>query len=737
MIAKPSREDVSDVVEFGRLFAPDSIAIIGASADPRRFTGRIVPTLLRHGYSGSIYPVNPKRSEIGGLAAYPTLADTPSHVECVLYCIDADHIMDVLVQCREKGVKLVVVVSGGFAESGTAEGKCLQDTALRYARANGIRILGPNGIGFCNFLGKAVVSAAAVMEWPSLPSGRIGLVTQSGGLGLAAIAYYAFEDDVGFSYIISTGNEADIDTVEVGKFFVNDPNTDVIAMTIEAVRDSEQFIEFLKLAGAARKPVVVLKSGRSSLGKTMAASHTGALVGHAEVFEMVCDRYGVTVANDIDDFYQVAAMFAKLRATGKLERYVNPGAHCAALSLSGGNVGLFADHGSLAGLSFPQFQEKTHADITETLGFDGHFQNPLDTTSRVIGDDSFWGRCVRVFMNDPNIEVVVPIITVAHSYGTAIDDFMRICAEREEIVAVVWAGGSFESGERQRLNRSLVPVFRTTSRAAWSLHAFDKYCAVWNSHARSSPSAAVEKSSPGLARDLLMAAVREGRRVLTESESKRVLAAAGLPEMPEIAAVSLDQAQAAAKQLGFPVVLKGEHEAILHKSESGIVFLDVPNEIALESAFNTIQGRIRALAGTSDPVRVLIQEKVQFEQELIIGANTDPEFGPVVVVGIGGIFVEIAKDVVMRLPPLVNEEAREMVEQLRGVALLHGARGKPPADIDALAAIISTFSSFVHANRDLIAEIDINPLVCTNAGASWRILDALILLKGQDEFIEG
>ncbi|MHA3904434.1 acetate--CoA ligase family protein [Castellaniella sp. WN] len=720
---------VEQAESFGALFAPDSIAIVGASVDPRRFTGRIVPTLLRHGYPGAIYPVNPKRAEIGGLTAYPTLADVPGGVACVLYCVDAGRIMEVLAQCKAKGVRLVVVVSGGFAEAGTAEGKRLQDDALKYAHAHGIRLLGPNCIGFCNFQAGAAVSAAAVMEWPEPPRGRIGLVTQSGGLGLAAVAYFAFEEEIGFSHLISTGNEADIDTVEVGEFFVDDPGTDVIAMTIEAVKDPGRFIEFLRSAGAAHKPVVVLKSGRSSLGKTMAASHTGALAGQSEVFEMVCDRYGVTVADDIDDLYQIASMFSKLRASGKLRRYERPGAHCAALSLSGGNVGLFADHGSLAGLGFPPFRQETQPAIVDALGFDGHFQNPLDTTSRVIGDDAFWGRCVRVMMDDPDIQVVVPIITVAHSYGAAIDDFMKICVEREEIVAVVWAGGSFEPGERKRLNGSLVPVFRTTSRAARGLRALDRYCAVWNARAGRASDSLGAPASPAAARDLLLAAVREGRRVLTESDAKRVLAAAGLPETREIGVSGLAQAKAAAARLGFPVVLKGEHEEILHKSDAGIVFLDVPDEAALESAFEAIQSRIRALTGETGPVRVLVQERVRFEQELILGANTDPEFGPVVVVGIGGIFVEIANDIVMRLPPFGVEEAREMIERLRGAALLHGARGRPPADVGALAALVSGFSAFVHANRDVIAEIDVNPLVCAEGGASWRILDALIVLR--------
>lgn len=713
---------------LGALFAPRSIAVIGASADPTRFTGKIIPTLQRHGYGGAIYPVNPRRSEIGGLTAYPTLGDIPGTVDCVVYGIGAAHVMGVLEECARKAVKLVVIASAGFAETGTEAGKRLQAEVVAFARANGIRVLGPNGIGFGNFVDRAIVSAAAVMEWPDIPRGRIGLVTQSGGLGLATVAYCAFEEGISFSHLISTGNEADLDTIEIANFFVDDPATDVIAMTIEAVKEPARFIALLERAGAVHKPVVVLKSGRSDLGKTMAASHTGALAGQAAVFEMVCRRYGVTVADDVDDFYQIASMFAKLRAAGKLQTYKAPGEHCAALSLSGGHVGLFADHGSLAGLRFPALSDATKAALAEALGFEGHFQNPLDTTAQVIGDDAFWGRCVRVLMDSDDIQAVVPIITVAHSYDNAIRDFIAIAGEREEVIVVCWAGGSFVPADRALLRDSLVPVFRTPSRAAAGLRALNAYCAVWNR----SEAPAVEDlpPSPAEARDLLRTALAEGRRTLTENESKRILGAVGLPVTRETAVTSAEDAQAAARAIGFPVVVKGEHPEILHKSEAGLVLLNVADEAAVAAAFDTVWQRMQAHPSGAGAARVLIQELVRPAQELILGVNTDPEFGPVVVVGIGGIFVEIMHDVSMRLPPFGRSEARAMLEDLRGVSLMKGARGRLPVDLDALADLISRFSVFVDANRDLIAEVDINPLVCVDgAAAEFRMLDGLILLK--------
>jgi acetate---CoA ligase (ADP-forming) len=721
--------------EIGGLLAPRSIAVIGASANPTRFGGKIVPSLQRHGYKGDIYPINPGRAEVSGLRCYPSLVEVPGEIDCVVFGVAPSQIMPVLEQCAAKSVKLVVVASAGFAESGMPEGEALQLEAAAFARRHGIRLLGPNCIGFGNFVERTFVSAAAALEWSDIPTGRIGVVTQSGGLGLATIIYSALDEGISFSHIVSTGNEADLDTIDVARFFVADPATDVVAMTIEAVKDADAFLELARSAGEAGKPVVVLKSGRSDLGKTMAASHTGALAGSAAVFEMVCRKYGVICAEDVDDFYQIAAMFAKLRTSGKLARHRAPGDRCAALSLSGGHVGLFADHGSLAGLTFPKLAPATLAAITDTLGFEGNFQNPLDVTAKVIGDDGFWGRCVRALMNDPAVEVVVPIITVAHSYETAIRDFMAIAREQQKTIVVLWAGGSFEPGERDLIARCEVPVFRTSARAAAGLAALDAWCRVWNDPARRPRAPAVAKP-PAKERRRLEAACAGGRRALTERESKEILSAAGVPVTREIAASGREEAVAAAREIGFPVVFKGEHPTILHKSDAGLVLLGVADEAAAAAAYDTICERMAGAATGPEPGRVLVQEMCRPRRELILGMKTDPEFGPVVVVGLGGIFTEALKDVAMRLPPFDHEEARRMLDELRSATVLKGARGQPPVDLDKLASIIADFSAFVADNCDLLAEVDINPLVETDTGALVA-LDGLIVLADQDSSKKG
>jgi acetyltransferase len=712
----------------GALFAPKSIVVIGASSDPERFGGKIIPSLLRQGYKGKIYPINPKRTELNGLQCYPDLGSVPGQVDCVIFCLAASHIRSVLKDCEAKGAKLLVISSAGFAESGTPEGKALQDELIAYTRKSGIRVLGPNCFGFTNLGDRICASAAAALDWPDVPAGRIGVVTQSGGLGLATILVLALEEGISFSHIVSTGNEADLDTIDIGRFYVEDPNTDVIAMTVEAVRDTDAFMELVRMAGEAHKPMVLLKSGRTDLGKTMAASHTGALAGSAAVFDAVCTQYGIVCARDVDDFYQIAAMFAKLRSTGKLGRFSNPGAQCASLSLSGGHIGLLADHASQEGLKFPPFAAETNKLIVKELGFEGHFQNPLDTTARVIGDDGFWGRCVSVLLSDPGITTVLPIITVARTYDPAIHDFIRLTKENEKIIVVIWPGCSFIGDGKRILRESNVPMFRTSARAAMAIRALDRYCNVWNSAPQESRTVS---SNPGAApaRALLERARAGGKTSLTERESKDILSHLGFPTTRETVVRTAEEAVAAAKAIGYPVALKGEHPDILHKSDAGLVLLNINSDAAVKTAFQQIVERMEKAAPGVVQGRVLVQEMVPAGTELILGITFDPEFGSVVLLGLGGIFVEIMKDVVMRLPPFNHEEARRMIEELRGVRLLKGARGRRSVNLDHLADLLVRLGDFAVANKDIIREVDINPLIAVdNEKGDLRIVDALMLL---------
>jgi acyl-CoA synthetase (NDP forming) len=707
------------------LFSPKSIAVIGASSNPTRFTGKIIPTLLRQGYKGAIYPVNAKSAEIAGIKCYPELTAIPGQVDCIVYALAPEQMHTALRGAKQLGAQLLVVASAGFAERGDEEGKRLQDELVALAHENGMRVLGPNCIGFANFADHICATAAAAMDWPDIPPGRIGLVSQSGGLGFATVLFNALEEGIGFSHVVTTGNEADLDTIDVARFLVNDARTDVIAITIEAVRDSQGFIELLGLAREVGKPIVVLKSGRTDLGKVMAASHTGALAGSAEVFEAVCRQFGVTCTHDVDEFYQIAAMFGKLRAAGKLKRPVAPGSKCTAFSISGGHIGLFADHASTHGLKFAPFSATTMSAIERELGFSGNFQNPLDTTARAIGDDGFWGRCLRVLLEDESVDIAVPIITVARSYDRAIEDFIALSTQSEKIITVLWAGGSFEGNGMRLLQESTVPVFRTAARAAAAIEALDRYCTVQHRTQQAATTRNAERIDK--ARVVLRTAAGEGRSALTERESKDVLTALGFPTTREIAVSSAIDAVAAARDIGFPIALKGEHPDILHKSEAGIVFLDLQDERAVTDACATIIERMEQAKPGDKRGRVLVQEMLPQGTELILGLTRDPEFGLVVLCGLGGIFVEILNDVSMRIPPFSHDEAMRMIGELRGMKILQGARGREPVNLDRVAELVVALGDFAVANRDLLKEVDINPLIA--GGDRLNMADALIVLN--------
>ncbi|WP_176440843.1 acetate--CoA ligase family protein [Oceanicola sp. 22II-s10i] len=704
------------------LFAPRSVAVVGASSNPMRFTGRIVPTLLRHQFPGAIYPVNPNREEIAGQKCYPTIADLPQ-TDCIVYGMGPDKALESLKACEGKGVKLFFCAAAGFGETGRPEDQALQDELSATAREMGIRVLGPNCIGYANFHEHVVSAAAAAMAWPDIKAGDLGLSSQSGGLGFASVSYCAMVEGISFSHIISTGNEADLDAVECAEALIDDPNTNAIALVIEAVRNPAAFVAFLDRAGRAGKPVVILKTGRSSLGKVMAQSHTGALAGSSEIFDMVVRKYGVALAKDIDDLYRLGAMFARLARAGKLKRYSNPGAHVASFCLSGGHVGLMADHGSFAGLTFPKPPEGADKLFSDELGFPIKAQNPLDTTAQVVGGDAYWGGCTEIFAGFDDIQVIVPTLTVAPDYNAPIADLGRIQAERDEIVIVSWPGGSFDPEDLGKLDGLNLPYFPMPHQAAAGVAALDAWCRVWNT---GGPAAQPEASGNTLpdVRKALEARAAAGDSIVSEKAAKALLAQAGVPVTEDRACGTADESVAAARALGYPVVMKGDAPGVAHKSDAGLVALGVADDDAVRAAFADLTGKMAGKAGAE----VLVQPMVKFKHELILGARNDPEFGPVVALGLGGIFVEILKDVTFRLAPVSVAEAEAMIGELKAAPILMGARGQKAVDTKALAETIAAFSRVMAENADLIEEIDVNPLVVTDDGG-LKALDGLIVLR--------
>ena len=545
---------------------------------------------------------------------------------------------------------------------------------------------------------------------------------------MGSVLFGGLSEDIAFSHLVSTGNEADLDIVDFAGFLVEDAATDAIALTIEAVRDGNAFRQFLANAQRTGKPVIILKSARSDLGRTMAASHTGALAGSSAVFNALCARYGVALVDDVDELYQVAQMFAKLRAAGKLRHDgILPGDGCTGLSVSGGHVGLLADIASLRGLRFPPLAEVTQERIRQVLDKTGPILNPVDLSGGQVADHSVWGRCLEQLLDDPDVGIGVPILTVARNYDPACRDIIRIAAEHQKPVLVSWVGGSFEGEGKAMLRRSPVPLFESPERAARALAALDTHL---RARRRAREHEEVAARAPAAPHSLIRAAIAAGRKTLGERESKIVLAELGFPVTRERLATSTEEAIASAQWLGFPVALKGEHPGIAHKTEAGLVRLGLTSLPQVARAYAEIETAMHDHLPEAPGTGILVQEMIPVGTELVLGVQADLTFGPTVMFGLGGIFVEILRDVRLGVAPLTREEALSMISGTRCVELLRGARGRHPVELDRLADLLLRLGDFALAHVEFVREIDINPLtVIDRADDNLRVVDALMVLN--------
>lgn len=718
MTKPPHYEEILNVL------TPESVAIIGSSDNITKVNGKVLHFLVKHGYRGQIYPVNPNKESIFGFACYPDLGSIPGNVDHVIYVISSRDIKGTLEQCKAKGVKAVTILSSGFAETGTSEGKDLQKWLKDFSEESGIRIIGPNCFGFINFVDRVAASPAAALDWAEIPAGKVGLVTQSGGIGQASVFYGALEEHIYFSHIIGCGNEVDLEVSDFIKFLAEDPNTNVIALVIEGIKDGRKFVEAVDLATKMGKPIIALKVGRSNLGQAMAASHTGSMTGSDKVYDALFRQKGITRVDDYDELYQLAGMFSKLMSTGKLPT----GKGITSLSVSGGHVGLLGDLGDFQGLSFPPFSEQTTARLRTVLPEFGSFRNPLDLTGQAVSDPKSYRKCLEIVLEDPSINIAVPIITVAKNYDQICEDFLEVDSLSSKPIIVLWPGGTFEGQGPDLIKKSHIPYFKTPNRAVKGLLAlikFVEYLDKYNSR-REDNLGSLNINNQAVRRELELA-ISQGKSALTERESKKILAACGFPVPREGLASTVDEAVTLAESIGYPVVLKGESPELLHKSDSGIIRLGLRNSVEVKDAFYDIERKMDSLSAAIHVNGILVQQMVALGTEIILGASHDNTFGPTVMFGLGGIFVEVMKDVSLRPLPIHFDDANQMIREIKGFKMLTGVRGRPAANLNELARLIQLLSQLVQNNEDLIKEVDINPIIIGEEG-KLTVVDALIVL---------
>jgi acetyltransferase len=703
-----------------RFFNPRSIAIIGASKDIRTINGKPLHYLQRHGFAGSLYPVNPKYTEIAGLPCYPDLQSIPGSVDLALIVVNYKLVPAMMEKCAAKKVTFVTIFSSGFAEAG-AEGKRVQRQVAQLAAEAGIRICGPNCQGAVDLFGKTAAAFSASLDPAPFLPGPVGFATQSGALGYS-IFNMAQESGIGFSYVVSTGNEMDLDAADFMDFMLEDDQTRMVFAYLEGIRDGAKFIRLADKARRIGKPLAVLKVGRSETGSRAAASHTAALTGSDAVCDAFFRQKGVIRVDDIEAFIDLASAM-KDRAP------LPSGRGLGIVSISGGGGVLCSDTAEACGLTVTSLRPETTEVIAANIPSFGSPVNPVDVTARAINTADGFANVIQAMLADAGVDGLVVVVTmiVGEPGLRMARDLVRLSREAAKPIMVAWtAGPNLMAEQFAVLNEGGVPLFHSPVRAVQALAKLMHYGAGATRLATDAQAAAVRPPAAlsGGIEELLNGA----DRTLTERQSKQVLGAFGISISHERLARSREEALAVCEEIGLPVAMKIDSPDILHKTEADAIRLNVSDPRMVGGHFDDIVANARSHCPTARINGVLVQEMVPAGVEVIVGINRDPQFGPVLMFGLGGIFVEILKDVSMRVAPVSTEEAAEMIREVRGYPLLAGARGRAKADVAALADTLVKVSQMALALGPRLDQLDINPLIVLPEGQGVKVADALLIL---------
>ncbi len=681
-------------------FTPNNIAVIGATENLGSVGRTTLQNLINSPFGGAVFPVNPKRNSVLGIKAYKTIADVPEHVDLAVVITKPATIPGIIRQCGENGVKGAIVISAGFKEMGP-EGAALEVKLLDEARKVGIRIIGPNCLGFMSPLTGVNATFAAGMARP----GNVAFISQSGAL-CTAVLDWSFRQQVGFSAFISIGSMIDINWGDLITYLGRDPKTHSILLYMESIGDARSFLSAAREV-ALSKPIIVIKAGRTAAGGKAAASHTGSLTGSDDVLDAAFRRSGVLRVNSISELFYMAEVLAKQpRPKGPRLTVVTNAGGPAVLATDA----LITSGGELADISL-----ETMVALNEVLPETWSHNNPID----IIGDATpeRYAKALEIAAKDPRADGMLVVLTPqAMTDPTQIAEHLKPYSRiGDKPVLASWMGGpNVEEGERI-LNGANIPTFPYPDTAARMFEYMWRFS--YNLRALYEtpmfPKGAEAVANRALVEEIIGKARGEGRTILTEFESKQVLAAYGIPTVPtEIARTEAD-AVAAAGKIGFPVVLKLFSETITHKTDVGGVKLNLGDAKAVAAAWNAIKSSVTEKVGAEHFMGVTVQPMIKLEgYEVIIGSSLDPQFGPVILFGLGGQLVEVFKDRALALPPLNSTLARRMMEQTKIYKALKGVRGRKPVDLAALEQLMVQFSQLVVEQR-WIKEIDINPLIAS------------------------
>ncbi|MEO9779266.1 MAG: acetate--CoA ligase family protein [Sedimentitalea sp.] len=701
------------------LLAPKSVAVIGASANEQGWSGGAIPILRRLGYTGKIYPVNPKYDELNGMTCYPSVTAIPDTVDSALMFVPQKLLPSLLEECGQKGVRGAVILASGFSETGE-EGRALEETLREVANRNRIAICGPNCLGLAN-LNNGFMGLTAATFPEDMSAGHTALVSQSGQL-LMVLLSRAHDQGVHMRYVVSTGNELNVEAADYARWALEDPEIRSVCMALEGLRTPDRFLELTEQAQKLEKPLIVLKLGRSQRAARTALAHTGKMAGAFRTYEAVFRQRNVVSVDDPLELAEVAALFEKCP--------VSRGDRVSVVTFSGGWSGVMADQCEAIGLPMADFTEETVENLRPLLDFTPPV-NPLDLSGNVNNHPERWGASLDVVLADDNTDIMVVFIhQVREAWrGRLIQPVLDLVKTADKPIIIVYDGGKVvEAGWDLLAADKSLPIYRGTQPMLKALKKFVDFHSR-KAQLRTAPNPPVPNANGArVARDLLV----QSARSLSEDAAKAALDAYGLPVVSEMLVHSEDEALRAADEIGFPVVMKGLAEGMEHKSEAGLVKLSLSDEAAVRTAFHDLRSKLdgQTLNGASAPC--LVQKMVKGGVEVILGMQNDPDFGPMILLGVGGVMTELLNDVALRRAPLDRIDIAEMIDETRLCQLLDGFRGDPCADRNALEKAVMKFSDFAVAHQDQIESVDINPLLVLPDGEGCVAVDALIVKAGTD-----
>lgn len=701
------------------IFRPDTVAVIGASEQPGSVGRTLLWNLITNSFGGTVYPVNIKRSSVLGIKAYPSIHDVPERVDLAVIATPAQTVPGIIRECVEAGVQGAIIISAGFKERGP-EGVALEEEILKTAREGNMRIIGPNCLGVMSPVTGLNATFANAMARP----GSVGFISQSGAL-CTAVLDWSFHENVGFSHFVSIGSMLDVDWGDLIYYLGNDSRTESIVIYMESIGDARSFMSAAREV-ALTKPIIVIKPGRTEAAAKAAASHTGSLTGSDEVLESAFRRSGVLRVERIDDLFNMAEILSKQpRPRGRRLTIITNAGGPGVLATDA----LIMDGGELAKLT-PQTMEA----LNELLPPHWSHNNPVD----ILGDadSDRYTSALEIVANDTTSDGFLVILTPqAMTDPTQTAERLRPYAKlRGKPLLASWMGGADIAAGESILNQANIPTFPYPDTAARMFNYMWRYERNLRSLYETPQSPAEtedELAAHDNVRKMIVEARADGRTILTEYESKRILAAYDVPVVKTVLADTVEGAVEAANEIGYPVVLKLNSKTITHKTDVGGVRLNIKNDDQVRDAFEAIASAVGDHAGAEHFQGVTVQPMVDLSEsyEIIIGSSPDPQFGPVLLFGTGGSLVEVYRDRALGLPPLNTTLARRMMQRTRIYEALQGVRGRRPVDLDALEKLMVRFS-FLVAEQSWISEIDINPLLAS--AEQLLALDARVVLYPPD-----